>query len=219
MTETSGTSRENFERELGSFFTLCLLSLVFGAMAMAFGMQFIVAAALAMAEAKALELLPFVQVLLGWAAVVVGLRWIVSSARVLKGVKGIRKEYRAAEGRVSDEVLTGLIVKMLAHYRENWKTILRMNLITALGGAIFLTLGVVNIVQGIWHWYSPSPGEIRYLPAILLPLFLAVGIDFAVGLVSLASSVWFRRYARAWELRLIEAEHSEETLRRSLEQG
>jgi len=219
MTETSGTLGENFERELGSFFTLCLLSLVFGAIALAFGMQFIVAAVLAMAEVRALELLPFLQVLVGWAAAVIGLRWIISSARILKGVNRIRREYRSVEGQVSDEAITGLIVQMLAHYRENWKTILRMNLIAALGGVIFLALGVVNLVEGISHWYSPSPGEILYLPAILLPLLLAVVIDLVIGVVSLLSSVGFRRYARAWELRLIEAEHSEETLRKSMEQG
>ncbi|HTY51746.1 MAG TPA: hypothetical protein VMB35_00950 [Methanomicrobiales archaeon] len=219
MTETIGTLSENFGRELRSFFVVCLLSLVFGALAMAFGLQFIVTAVVAMAGSGTLGLLPLVQVLLGWAAAVVGFRWILSSAGIFRGVNRIRKDYRAMEGPVTDEAVTGLIVRMMAHYRENWKAVWRMNLVAILGGAIFIALGVVNIVQGIWHWYSPSPGEILYLPAILIPLLFAVAIDLAIGILSLLSSVWFRRYARAWELRLVEAGQSEETLKKSMEQG
>ena len=105
---------------------------------------------------------------------------------------------------------------MMAHYRANWKTIWRMNLISILGGAVFLALGVVNIIEGIQWWYSPYPGEIIYLPAII-PLFFAIGIDLAIGLVSLRFSFWFRRYARAWDHRLIEASHTEEALKQSME--
>ena len=228
------STSENFASELQSFFVLCLLNLVFGSLAMAFGLQFIVTAALAMAGAGTFEWFPAFQVLLGWAAAVIGFRWILSSAKILKGVTKIRREYRAMGGKVprgmlrgpvtgetptgpiSPEALTSLIVRMMAHYRANWKTIWRMNLISILGGAIFLALGVVNIIQGIQWWYSPNPGEIIYLPA-LIPLFFAIGIDLGIGLVSLRFSFWFRRYARAWDRRLIEASHSEEALKQSME--
>jgi hypothetical protein len=169
-----------------------------------------------MAGAGAFQWLPAFQILLGWAAVVVGFRWILSSAKILRGVTRIRREYRAMEGAVSPEALTGLIVRMMAHYRANWKAIWRMNLISILGGAIFLALGVVNIIQGIQWWYSPYPGEIIYVPT-LIPLFFAIGIDLAIGLVSLRFSLWFRRYARAWDHRLIEASQTEEALKQSME--
>ena len=228
------STSENFASELRSFFVLCLLNLVFGALAMAFGLQFIVTAVLAMAGSGTLQWFPAFQVLLGWAAAVIGFRWILSSVKILKGVTKIRKEYRAIEGivfrgamreppirktatgPVPAEALTGLIVRLMAHYRENWKTIWRMNLISTLGGGVFLALGVVNIVEGIQWWYSPNPGEIIYLPA-LIPLILAVGIDLAIGIASLRSSFWFRRYARAWDHRLIEASRIEEALKHSME--
>lgn len=278
---------ENFASELQSFFVLCLMNLVFGSLAMAFGMQFIVTAVQAMAGAGTFQLFPVFQVLLGWAAAVVGLRWILSSAKILKGVTKIRREYRAMErtgagaiqkvsgetphgatsgetqveplsgvirkepvsekpgveplsgaqkalekpvsgetlkepvseetrtGPVSAEALTGLIVRMMAHYRANWKTIWRMNLISTLGGAIFLALGVINIVDGILAWYSP-PGYF-YLPVFLAP-FIAGAINLTIGVVSLRFSSWFRRYARAWDRRLIEASHSEEALKHAMEQ-
>ncbi|HVP25066.1 MAG TPA: hypothetical protein VMS81_03715 [Methanomicrobiales archaeon] len=203
---------ENFSRELHSYFALCLLNLVFGALAMAFGMQFIVTAIIAMSGPGAFGIFPFLQALLGWAAVVIGFRWILSSARILKGVTGIRREYRELGTPVSDEAVTGLIVRMMAHYRENWKTIWRMNLIAILGGTIFLVLGVSNLLQGISAWYAGTG-----LPSFLA--FVAAAINLTIGATSLLFSVWFRRYARAWELRLIEAGHSEETLKHSMEQG
>jgi len=212
MTETIGTISETFGRELRSFFVVCLLSLVFGALAMAFGLQFIVAAVVAMAGSGTLGLLPLVQVLLGWAAAVVGFRWILSSAKILKGVNRIRRDYRAMEGPVSDEAVTGLIVRMMAHYRENWKTIWRMNLIAILGGAVFLALGVVNILQGIAAWYAGT-GLMSFFA------FFAGGLNIAIGLAALLTSAGFRRYARAWESRLAEAGQSEETLKKSMEQG
>ena len=132
----------------------------------------------------------------------------------LSGV--IRKE-AASGGReeetVSAEALTGLIVRMMAHYRENWNAIWRMNLISTLGGAIFLALGVLNLVQGISAWLSAA-GIVTLLLAIV-----AAAINLTIGLVSLLFSSWFRRYARAWDRRLIEASHSEEALKNAMEQG
>ena len=226
------STSENFASEIQSFFALCLMNLVFGSLAMAFGMQFIVTAVLAMAKAGTFQWFPVIQVLLGWAAAVVGFRWILSSAKILKGVTKIRREYRAMGGKVSrgmlrepvsgetpaglisPEALTGLIVRMMAHYRANWKTIWRMNLISILGGAVFLAVGVVNIVDGILAWYYPL--GFFYLPVFLAP-FIAGAINLTIGLVSLLFSSWFRRYARAWDYRLIEASHSEEALKQAME--
>jgi hypothetical protein len=249
---------QSFASELQSFFVLCLMNLVFGSLAMAIGMQFIVTAVLAMTEGGTFGWFPVFQVLLGWAAAVVGLRWILSSAKILKGVTKIRREYRAMEGAgagaiqkgpvsgetsgeatsgetrveplsgvireeavssgggkgpVSAEMLTGVIVRMMAHYRENWKAIWRMNLISTLGGCIFLVLGVLNLVQAISAWLSAA-GIVS-----LLLSFIAAAINLTIGLVSLLFSSWFRRYARAWDHRLIEASHSEEALKNAMEQG
>jgi len=219
---------ENFSRELQSFFVLCLLNLVFGALALAFGMQFIVTAVLAMAGSGSFGIFPFLQGLVGWAATVIGFRWILSSVKVLKGVTKIRREYRAMEEPVPAEALTGLIIRMMAHYRENWKTLWKMNLFSMLGGCIFLALGILNLVQGISAAASGSvPAYTLIVQAGLTSgigrsvflSFFAAGINLAIGLASLLFSTWFRRYSRAWELRLIEASHSEETLKTTMEQS
>src|SRR5512136_1892763 len=202
-----------FAAELRSFFALCLGNLVFGSLAMAFGMQFIVTVVLAMANSGSFGVFPFLQALVGWAGAVIGFRWILSTAGILKGVTGIQREYRTLErsGPISGDALTGLIIRMTAHYRENWKTIWRMNLISTLGGVIFLALGLANLVQGI-----SLLNQATYLSSALA--FLAAGINLVIGLVSLLFSSWFRRFSRAWELRLIEASHSEENLKKTMEQ-
>jgi len=259
MTENLRESvSETFAAELRSFFALCIMNLVFGALALAFGMQFILTALLAMAGEENFGLFLFLKALAGWAAAVIGLRWILSSARILRGVGKIRRDYRALEGPgagavkaaperpvpegtgkepvsgvsgaapLTGDALTGLIIGMMAHYRENWKTIWRMNLLSIVGGCIFLALGMLNLIQGISALASGSvPGYPLFVQAGLtsgigrsvLLSFLAAGLNLAIGLVSLLSSTWFRRFSRAWELRLIEAAHSEETLRKSMEQG
>ena len=214
MTENlKKTVSQNFASELQSFFVLCLMNLVFGGLAMAFGIQFIVTAVLVMTAAGTLEWFPVFQVLLGWAAAVIGLRWIVSTVEIFEGVTEIRGEYQEIEEPVSDEVITGLIVRMMAHYRENWKAIWRMNLICTLGGAVFLTLGVLNLFQGVSTWMSAGD-----MLSLLLSL-VAAGINLTIGGVCLLFSSWFRRYARAWDHRLIEASHSEEALKHAMEQG
>ena len=204
------TSR-HFEAELRSFFALCVLNLVFGALILAFGVQFIVMSVLALRGGDPVSLGFAAAQILAWGAIAyLGLRWILSSVEVLSGVTDIQEEYRNLERPVPGEALTGLILRMMVQYRENKKAIRLMTIVCTLGGAVFLTMGVVNLVQaGMAIGGNESP---------LLPL-LAAGGTMALGIVSLFLSSWFRRYARAWDLRLAEASRSEDALRQTMERG
>jgi hypothetical protein len=229
MTEhTVQETSQNFAAELRSFFSLCLLNLVFGAMILAFGVQFIVTSVLALAEGEASLGFAAVQVLAWGAIAFLGLRWILSSVKVMRGVTVIRREYRALEEPVSGEALTGLIVRMMAQYRENRQAVRRMTLICTLGGAIFLALGVLNLLAGIsaamagtgpLYIFLVQAGLTSGIGRSLFLSFVAAGINLAIGIVSLRLSSWFRRYSRAWDLRLAEASRSGEALRHALEQG
>jgi len=201
---------QNFASELRSFFALCILNLVFGALILAFGVQYIVTSVLALVQGGTSFGFVITQILAWGAIAFLGLRWIVSSAEVMSGVTDIQEEFRALEEPVSGEILTGLIVRMMARYREHRKAIRLMTLVCTLGGALFLALGVWNLVQaGLTLGSGGSP----YLS------LLAAGINLTIGMVSLLLSSWFRRYSRAWDLRLAEASRSEEALRHAMEQG
>jgi hypothetical protein len=211
MTEkTLQETSQNFASELRSFFALCILNLVFGALILAFGVQFIVTSVLALIEGESSFGFAAAQILAWGAIAYLGLRWILSSVEVMSRVTDIREEYRTLERPVSKEALTGLIIRMMVQYRENRKAIRLMTIVCTLGGAIFLAMGAMNLVQA---GMAAGSGGSLYLS------LLAAGINLAIGVVALRLSSWFRRYARAWDLRLAEASRSEDALRQTMEQG
>ena len=201
-----------FKNELNSFFVLVILNTVFGALAMAFGMQFMIASVLGFTGG---QIPPVLRILAGAISLAVfglGLSWVLSRAKVLKGITGIRREYRHCSGLVSAEILTRWIVRLMAHYRENKETIRWMTRICALGGCAFLALGVLNIIQGIAGLAVSTEIWMQGLT------FIAAGINLAIGLSSLLFCLYFRRYSAAWDLRLDETARSETILERTLEQ-
>jgi len=203
-----------FKNELNSFFVLVLLNMVFGALTMAFGMQIMMAAVLGLPGGQAAG--SVFRILAGIFALVcfgLGFSWVFSGAKILKGVTVVRREYKSHPEPVSGEVLTGWIVRIMGHYRENQKTIRWMTLICALGGCAFLAIGVLNLFQGL-SWWSASGGAL----GIETLSFVAAGINLAIGVASLLFSLWFHRYSAVWDRRIEEAARSEDALQHAMEQ-
>jgi hypothetical protein len=204
MTDTTITQ---FKHELNSFFVLVLLNIVFGALVMAFGVQFVVSSV----PGRLTGIPPSVGVraLTGAVSLVcfgLGIMWVLSSTRILKGITEIRREYRTYPDPVPAEILTGWIVRLMAHYRENKKRIGWMTIICALGGSAFLALGILNGIQGL------SAGN----PTTLLLSLIAAGINLTIGCVSLIFCRYFQKYSAAWDLRLKETARTEDTLKKSM---
>ncbi|WP_321505559.1 hypothetical protein [uncultured Methanoregula sp.] len=201
-----------FTSELKSFFMLVLLNMTFGALAMAFGMQYMIMAVIGLPlvpTTPALRMLAGVISMVGFG---LGLMWILTSAKVHRGIKGIRREFRSHEGPVPDEMLTGWIVRLLANYREHKRILPWMITISRLGGCCFVTLGIVNILQGIAAGNSGGNWMEIALP------FGAAAINLTIGLVTIAISIGFHRYSRAWDQRLDAAALNESILERALEE-
>jgi len=201
-----------FKDELSSFFMLVLLNMAFGALAMAFGMQYMVRAVLGLPldqTAPALRVLAGIISLVGFGF---GLMWIRTSTKVLKGMKGIRRDVRSHDGPVPDETLAGWIVRMLAQYRENKKILPWMITVSRLGGCVFVALGAVNIFEGISSGQAGGAGMDVILP------FVAGAINLAIGIATIAISIGFHRYSTAWDQRLDETVKNEKILERTLEQ-
>jgi len=200
-----------FRDELNSFFVLVLLNMAFGALAMAFGMQYMIMAVLGLPLAQTAPTLRVLAGAISMAGFGLGLMWILSSTRVLRGMRGLRREFLNHAGPVPDEMLTGWIVRMLAHYREHKKILPWMITISRLGGCCFVTLGIVNILQGIAAGNAPNWMEIA------LP-FGAAAINLTIGIVTIVISIGFHRYSRAWDERLDATANNESILERTLEQ-
>jgi hypothetical protein len=209
---TTGIEKQ-FGHELTSFFVLILLNLAFGALVMAIGLQVIITSVLAMAGGQTSDVLQVIRVAIGMAGVVLGSFWLHSSAKIIRGLKAIRKEYKNRTTPVSDDTVTGWIVEMMAHYRQNRSTIRWMTIICSLGGCTYLALGIVNIVQGIFAIVSPGG-------MVMLGIsFLAAGINLSIGIVTLLFSTWFHKYSASWDCRLAEASQAENSLRNAMGQG
>jgi hypothetical protein len=196
-----------FKNELNSFFALVLLNMVFGALTMAFGLQILITSVLGMPGGLAATA---VLILTGIVAVIcfgLGFTWVFSSAKILKGVTELRREFKNQSEPVSGEILTGWIVRLMAHYRENRKSIRYMTLICALGGCVFIAIGVINLVQGFSFGLASG---LRVWFQVMT--FFAAGINLAIGIASLFFSTWFRRYTTAWDSRIEEASRSEGSL-------
>ena len=201
-----------FKNELNSFFVLVLLNLTFGALTMAIGLQFMVTSVLGMTGSQTTAVF---RILIGSFSLVcfgLGIFWVLSSAKILRGVTIVRRECKKRAEPITAEILTGWIMRIMAHYRENKKTIRLMTLVCALGGCTFLALGILNLIQGI-------AGGVLYggmgFPALAL---IAAGINLTIGLASLIFSAWFHRYSAAWDRRVEEASRSEVALKQAMGQ-
>ncbi len=209
---TQDTIRQ-FGAELTSFFSVTLFNLVFGALVMATGMQFIIVTALALSSGTTVTLLSLVLSATGVAGVVLGLWWIVISSHILKRISGIREEYKNRKEPVTDETLTGWIVTLMAHYRENNRTIRWMNGICLLGGCIYFAFGLQNLYVGLVF----VPAAVTGSSGASVFAFAAAAINCIIGTVSILFSLYFHRYSQVWDVRMAKAETSATILEHAME--
>ena len=80
---------QQFGKELKSFVVLVLLNMAFGAIALGFGMQIIIATFLPSATGEPpLPALSIVRILTGIAGICIGFFWVLASAKILRGLRG-----------------------------------------------------------------------------------------------------------------------------------
>jgi hypothetical protein len=203
-----------FKTEINSFFALVVMNLVFGAMAMAFGIQFIVASvtgAPGPGTGMGLRVLTGALALVGFG---LGFAWVMLSAGVLRGITPIRREFHKRKGAVSDETLTCWMVRMAAHYRGNEKTIRNMVLVCTIGGFCFLLLGLLNSLEFLS--FSLASGKVSLNSLLLLPAAL---LTLGVAVVSLISSYYLGKFSKTWGRRQDEIARSECELAEKLGRG
>lgn len=205
------TVEMRFRRELNSFFAVTLLNVIFAAQAIGLGITYVVASVLGTAEVPT----PALRVLAGALALVafgLGLAWMRSSARVLRGVALVRRPFRRRRDPPSEEDVTRGIVGMVAHYRENRATVRTMILVCIAGGIFFLVQGLVSALESAS--LSLSAGNITLNAFALIP---AAVFSLGIGLVGLLSAYYFTRFSRSWDLRLDETARAGERLKSAME--
>lgn len=205
---------EQFRSEITNFHLVSLANIVFAALAIAFGIAYLIGA---ITGVSAEPQIPFFRFLAGAAAMAcfgLGLGWLLATVRIFGDIGEIREILCDPGETLSDERITCLIVRMLAHYRDNRETIRRMILVSTAGGCVFFVLSIATGIRALSMTAtggSVTFGGLALLPAILLTL--------AIALVSLISSYYFSRFATLWDHRLHEIEDSECTFRQELGLG
>ena len=226
------TAFKRFKSEVGHFFCVSVLNIAFAALLMAFGLTVVVMEVVSMYETFTTGMyLIYSPVVLFVAvcAMLIGFSWIVTSAGILEGVeeiqddlKRLEKEKRKTnaqlrdvplEPEIPDEDLTCLIGRMLSHYRDNHATINRMIYICMLGSASIFLLGTFASLE-FFQLTSTSLTFTIGPGFLLLPSLL---ITTAIAIVSLISSIYFHRFAKVWDERIGEIDHSAAFLKQTLE--
>jgi hypothetical protein len=206
-----------FRTEIRHFFLISLLNLVFAAIAIAIGVQYIVTAIIGQTLDPVIPGFPVIPGMRMLSAVIamcsfgLGIRWILSTVRIFKGTVTIKDDLRKGGNAITDNRLTCLIVRMLAHYRDNRRTIMTMILVCTLGGVCFFVLGMANSLKVL----SISSGGFAFTVDSLL-LIPAMLLTLGISLASLLSSYYFSKFAQVWDQRLHEIERSECALKQKL---
>jgi polyferredoxin len=202
-----------FDDEIRSFWILSISNLVFAAITMAYGIMVIVTRLQEMAQSGTLLLVPLIIVIVGLAAAVLGITWILSSVEIFSSIEELKSAYDAKKGQMTPEDSTGFILQMINQYRTNKATIRTMILVCTAGGCCFLVLGIMSSIEFVSAMLTSGMNTLNYL---LIPSAL---LSLGIAMVSLLCSYYFRKYASVWDMRLSEISRSENILEKTMEQN
>jgi len=200
-----------FAGEVRHLSRISILNIVFAALAIAAGVLYIVNAVPGQDGGMESPYLRAVTAVVAMAALGLGISWLRSITRVFRGVRDVRRSLDSFDGAMTEEQGTCLIVRMLAHYRDNRTTIRRMILVCTTGGCMFFLLGIFSSLE--LFAITGTGGQFSLNAArLILPMLISLGI----GIVSLISSHSFNQFSRSWDRHLENIDGSEIILKRSL---
>lgn len=199
------------KNEIRSFFGLTLINLVIAALIMAFGISLGVNQLLAIFKLESIQIIPIILISAGFTAAIAGLYWLIKTAEILDGVESINSAYEKITQNDNQDSLTGVIVRMIAHYRKNQQIIDTMTIFGYISGALFLIAGILSLVYTINTLITQ--GIIIEVYSQLAGSIVALGI----GIGSLLISKYFKRYSRIWVTRLQKEHNIQEILQEKLE--
>jgi hypothetical protein len=201
-----------FRKEIRQFSIICILNLVFAALAMAFGISYLISAILGLTtgllSSSGLAMLTGAIAL---ACFGLGLSWLFSTLRIFEGVDDLKSKLDGESLAITENRITCLIVQMLALYRNNRETIATMIRSCTFGGICFFALGIGTSLEAISLLSDSITFTINNL--LVIPAML---LTFGIAGVSLLSSYYFSQFAKVWDRRLHEIDAAECALKKTL---
>ena len=191
--------------EIGSLTALSIVNLIFGAVAIAIGVSNSVNQINLLKESVQISLNSIIFICLGIGLSIVGMYWLISSANILDFTTDIQLERHKKRASLTDEVIIGFIIQMIAFYRKNQKKIKLMILMSMIGGCLFLGFTLFSAINMIMK-SSEDVAWSQYIQIIGLFLMLILGI------ACFFIPRFFKKYASIWDGRMKEVENAERTL-------
>ena len=198
------------QHELNSLWGLAIISIVFGGVAMAFGVSIGVQNIYPMVQAQKILFPQVAFVVLGFLAAAVSIRWLVSSAEMLDSADDLRVDYSEQKKNPNEDGLAGLIAKMMGYYRENRPRIKAMMLISRIAGLCFVISGAFSSGTAVVNLMSGVP------QADVIIQVIGAAVSFAIAAASFAIPHFFGKYLEIWDYRLEETAKAELEFKRQI---
>jgi hypothetical protein len=200
-----------FRTEVRHFSLVAILNFIFAAIVMAMSVAYMVDAVFGIISPGGTLLPRTFSGAVALASFGLAIGWIISTIQVYEGVEEISEELEELKDPIAEDRITCLMVRMLAHYRNNQATIRRMILVSTLGGYCFFFLGILTSLEAL----KITAGGISFTLDSLL-VIPAMVLTIGIALVSLLSSHSFSQIASIWDRRIEEIDAAECTLKKNL---
>lgn len=195
---TTNTAQK-LRREANSLLGLSVINILSSAMVLAFASATLFPNIIAMATTRSVMLPELVWAILGGAAFVIAIRWLVTTAEVLE----IHEQLKEGSENKTEDALTEAIVGAMASFREKRGTIKLMLVISRIAGICFLITGIYTVLNVVFAGADPL------LMAGAIP-------NFAVAAAAFILPHFFSKYLQVWESRLKQTEKAEALLEKQL---
>jgi hypothetical protein len=197
---TTNTAQK-LRRESNSLLGLSIINIVCSAMVLAFGSSALFPNIITMFNAQNILLSELAWAILGGIAFAIGIRWLVATAEVLE----IHEQLKEGSKNTQDEdTLTGVIVDVMASYREKRSTIKLMMTISRIAGVCFVISGIYTVITS-----AIAGGANLWLMAGAIP-------NFGIAAAAIIIPHFFSKYQQVWDCRLKETEKAEKLLEQHL---
>jgi len=198
-------SFDKFERETKSFAALVILNIVGVALAMAFGVSWVVNNLLPLASGQPFDLYQLIYTGLGLSAFVLAIRWLVPCAETFRDINDVMHGSRKADGEPIGEKLTQMIVEKLAWYREKRGMISRLKSGSRLTGLFFFVATALQVIN-----LAPILSSTTALT--LLAMIVSLTICVVMGAAGIYIPVLIDRFTVAWDQRVEASGKAEKSL-------
>jgi hypothetical protein len=200
---------EKLKQEVNSFASLALINIIFSAVAMGLGISIIVPNITSMVTTQSVLFPQIILVVIGGLAFVFSIKWLISSAEMFEVSDELKGDYKKNK-TLDEEAQTGLIVKMMAYYRENKSTIKKMMWVSQIAGFCFLISGAFTIITVV---INASTGvQLMDVWTQVLGAF----INFAIAIAGFIIPRFFGKYTKIWNKRIEKNAEAEVEFKRQL---